>query len=170
MRVNGGSLATRPVVDMEKRQKTVLIVNGASKDRAEFRKKLIRDNDAHYSVIEAETAARAIELYRERSPDWVILDQDLPDGSGLDLLKQLSGEEKSLDCDVLLLSDSCATPLAHDAVKFDANDCLEKNRSRVEQIRRVASLILEEAARRRSGIIDDAMETSEGAPESEGAP
>ncbi|HKQ77461.1 MAG TPA: PAS domain S-box protein [Blastocatellia bacterium] len=140
---------------MEKRLTSVLIVNGASEERAELRKRFMSDNSARYSVIEAETGARAIELYRERSPDWVILDQDLPDRSGLDVLKQLSAGEGTLDCEVVLLAGARATPLADEAAPSDANDRLEKNRARVEKLRRVASYAIKEAARQKIGVVHD---------------
>jgi hypothetical protein len=44
---------------MDKRQLTVLIVGGATEDRAALRETLILDQTACYSVIEAGTGARA---------------------------------------------------------------------------------------------------------------
>ena len=43
-------------------------------------------------VGEAGTAARAIADIRTSQPDFVILDYQLPDGTGLDVLRELSGE------------------------------------------------------------------------------
>ncbi len=43
----------------------------------------------HEIVGEAETGAEAIERYKELKPDLVVLDILMPDGSGLEVLKQL---------------------------------------------------------------------------------
>jgi two-component system invasion response regulator UvrY len=47
---------------------------------------------ADLHVIEAETAAQGLNLARGFAPDIVILDLNLPDGRGLDLLKTMKAE------------------------------------------------------------------------------
>jgi two-component system, OmpR family, KDP operon response regulator KdpE len=42
-----------------------------------------------YQVIEAQTANGALELFRRNTPDVVVLDLGLPDGDGLDIIKEL---------------------------------------------------------------------------------
>jgi two-component system KDP operon response regulator KdpE len=42
-----------------------------------------------YQVIEAQTANGARELFRRNTPDVVVLDLGLPDGDGLDIIKEL---------------------------------------------------------------------------------
>jgi two-component system, OmpR family, KDP operon response regulator KdpE len=42
-----------------------------------------------YQVIEAQTAHGAIELFRRNTPDVVVLDLGLPDGDGLDIIRDL---------------------------------------------------------------------------------
>jgi two-component system KDP operon response regulator KdpE len=42
-----------------------------------------------YQVIEAQTAHSARELFRRNTPDVVVLDLGLPDGDGLDIIKEL---------------------------------------------------------------------------------
>src|SRR5262245_39306457 len=138
--------ALPPVVKMEKRPVSVLIVDGAPEYRADLRETLMRDQAARYSVIEAETGAHAIELCRALSPDCLIVDQDLPDRSGLDLLKQLAAEDGSLNCAVVMLVGARATRVVVEAMKSGARDCLEKNRARGEELRRVVSHAIAEGA------------------------
>jgi PAS domain S-box-containing protein len=57
----------------------MLIADGAPEDRAALLETLMLDQTARFSVIEAETGDRALELGRERSPDCLILDECLPD-------------------------------------------------------------------------------------------
>jgi len=44
---------------------------------------------ADLEVVEAETAASGLRLARQTAPDLVILDLNLPDGRGLDLLREI---------------------------------------------------------------------------------
>jgi DNA-binding NarL/FixJ family response regulator len=53
-------------------------------------------------IIEAESGARAVELRSARKPDCLILNQDLPNLSGLDALKKLAAEERSTACAVVV--------------------------------------------------------------------
>jgi signal transduction histidine kinase len=48
---------------------------------------------AGYSVLTAGSVAKGMESYRENSPDLVILDIQLPDGSGLNLCKEIRKED-----------------------------------------------------------------------------
>jgi len=45
--------------------------------------------EERYTVLPALTAAEGLELLAEREPDVVLLDIDLPDRDGLDLLEEL---------------------------------------------------------------------------------
>jgi CheY-like chemotaxis protein len=74
-------------MDLKERQLTVVIAVDAPEDRAALHDAFSRDPGARYVVIEADSGARAIELCRERSPDCLILDHDLPDLSGLEVIK-----------------------------------------------------------------------------------
>jgi PAS domain S-box-containing protein len=136
------------MVDMDKRQLTVLIVGGAPEDRAALRETLIRDQAARYSVIEAETGAHALELCRARKLDCLILDECLPDLSVVGALKRLTGEDGSLPCAVVALVSGGATRLAVEAMKSGAHDCLEKDCAKGDELRRAVSYAIEKAGRR----------------------
>ena len=88
---------------MKERQLSVLIAAVAPEDRARLRDALSRDPAARYVIIEAESGLRALELCRARRPACLILDHDLPDLSGLDVLKKLAAEEEAPTCAVVVL-------------------------------------------------------------------
>jgi hypothetical protein len=67
-----------------------LIVTAAPEDRAALRDALSRDPAASYVITEAESGRRALEACRAWKTDCLILDLDLPDLSGLDVLKELA--------------------------------------------------------------------------------
>jgi PAS domain S-box-containing protein len=136
------------MVDMDKRQLTVLIVGGAPEDRAALRETLIRDQAARYSVIEAETGTRALELCRARKLDCLILDECLPDLSVVEALKRLTDKDGSSARAVIALVSRGAARLAVEAMKSGAHDCLEKHRAKGGELRRAVSHAIEKAGRR----------------------
>src|SRR5215469_12287192 len=62
---------------------TVLVVDDEPPIRRLLRTTLTAD---HYRVVEAGSAAAALQLTAAEKPDLVILDLGLPDGSGLELI------------------------------------------------------------------------------------
>jgi DNA-binding NtrC family response regulator len=104
---------------MEKHK--ALIIDDESGVRFGIRKFL----DKHgYDVQEADACREAEELFRASSPDVVILDYMLPDGSGLDLMLKL----KSIDADVpiIMLTGHGSIDLAVQAIKEGAEQFLTK--------------------------------------------
>src|SRR5262245_2589353 len=59
-------------VVMSEEQQIALIACNESEDRARLREGLANDPAPRYVIIEAESGVRAIELCRERSPDYLI--------------------------------------------------------------------------------------------------
>lgn len=134
---------------MDERRLTALIAAAAPEYRAALRDVLLRDPAARYVVIEAESGARALELCRERSPDCLILDYDLPDLSGLEWLKRLAAEDETPACAVVMLVGAGAAQLAVEAMKSGAHYCLEKNRVNEETLLRAVSYAIEKADQQR---------------------
>ena len=81
--------------------KTVLIV-----DDAPLNRKLIRTILAmrKIRVIEAEDAEKAFELIRERRPDLVLMDLQLPGLNGLEATRVLKSDPDTADIPVVMLS------------------------------------------------------------------
>jgi PAS domain S-box-containing protein len=130
---------------MKERQFSVLIAGAAPEDRAILREALSRDSAARYAVIEVESGLRALDLCRARKPDCLILDHDLPDLSGLDVLKKLADEEGTPACAVVLLISAGDAQLAVEARKSGAHDCIEKGRASGSELRRAVSQAVEKA-------------------------
>ncbi|MGH9849136.1 MAG: response regulator, partial [Blastocatellia bacterium] len=134
---------------MDGRQLTVLIADDAPEDRATLRDVLSRAPAARYVIIEAESGARALELCRARSPDCLVLGYDLPDLSGLELLKRLAAEDGLPACPVVMLVGAGDAQLAVEAMKSGAHDCLEKDRANGETLLRAVSYAIEKADQQR---------------------
>ena len=72
---------------------TVLIVDDSEEDRASFRRYLIQAGEHDFTFHEAETLQEGVALFREATPDCVLLDFNLPDGNGL----EYRGDSVALD-------------------------------------------------------------------------
>ena len=99
-------------------KQTLLLIDGSQVLMEMVRRILER---AGYSVRLAVGMAGAREWFDDSTPDGVILENELPDGSGLDLLREL--REKS-GVPVLFMSGDLEDELP--ALKAGANDFLKK--------------------------------------------
>ncbi len=68
--------------------------------------KLFKDLlEAHgYQTIETKDGARALDLIIEASPDLVLLDIQLPNVSGIDIIKQIRGNEQTKEIPVIAVT------------------------------------------------------------------
>lgn len=79
---------------------------------------------AGHETSTAATLTQALRLFRELSPDVVILDYRLPDGTGLEFLQQVRGAES--DVHIILITGHGTIELAVEAMKAGADDLLTK--------------------------------------------
>jgi CheY-like chemotaxis protein len=93
----GSGMKEKEMVD----HKTVLVVDDTALNR-----KLIRTILAmrKIRVIEAEDAEKAFELIRERRPDLVLMDLQLPGLNGLEATRVLKSDPDTADIPVVILS------------------------------------------------------------------
>jgi CheY-like chemotaxis protein len=94
---------------MDKR--TVLVVDDDPSIRELIAELL---DDAGFAVLEADSGGLALRLAREHCPSVVLMDQRLPDMSGLDVLKRLRTQEAAHHIRVMLVSG-----LAHQLIDGD---------------------------------------------------
>src|SRR5215510_1977124 len=103
----------------------ILIVEGAPEDIANYKRHLTRGSNRRRRIQEAATGAIALELFRRRTPDCVLLDFRLPDLNGLEVLRALTGESGVLPCAVVMLAEIGDTQVVVNAMKYGAHDFLE---------------------------------------------
>ena len=77
-----------------------------------------------YEAFVADTVAGGLALCREVGPDAVLVDYNLPDGTGLELIRQLRGADADLR--IVMTTSHGGVQVAVDAMKAGADDYLTK--------------------------------------------
>ncbi len=95
---------------------------------------------ADLTIIPVESAAAALTAMKDSYPDLVILDQNLPDGNGLDLVAKLRAIDP--DVPVVLLTGHGSVDLAVEALKQGVTDFIEKP-FKLERLRTTVGLLLD---------------------------
>lgn len=85
-----------------------------------------------YDTVEAATVAEALTMFEQYEPSIAILDIDLPDGSGLDLLTQI--KEERPDTIVVMVTGNVDVPNVTAALRGGAHDFIGKP-IRLEELR-----------------------------------
>ena len=100
---------------------TILIVDDEAKARGSMGRLLSAEG---YEILEAESLARAVATLQDHLPDILLLDFNLPDGHGLDLLRKLSATKPRPQ--VVVVTGTASIPTAVEALQLGAVDLLEK--------------------------------------------
>jgi two-component system phosphate regulon response regulator PhoB len=120
--------------DAEMNQRTVLVVE----DDQAIREVIVEVlDDAGYTVLEADCGRQALRLASEHTLAVVLVDQKLPDATGLDLIERLRASPASRHIPVMLVSG-----LAHQLARCDhgADLILSKPFDIAELVERVDAL------------------------------
>ena len=103
------------------RGETILIVDDEKLIRWSLKQEL---SNLGFGILEAENVYEGISLLKLHDPDLIILDQKLPDGSGLDMLQEMSKEERTLP--VIMVTAYDKSDVAVQAMKLGAFDYVTK--------------------------------------------
>lgn len=118
------------------------------------------DSEQRYEPISVDTGAAAIELCRTDPPDCAILDFQLPDTTGIDLLAKLGDGTGMLPFATIMVSAHASTELATAALGAGALDCLDKTRVTEAGLQRAVRVALEKS-RLRAQIEAQRLEVAE---------
>jgi PAS domain S-box-containing protein len=105
-------------------QRTVLLIDEALKNRAMCRSFLEQYERCTYTILEAHSGASAIAFYQQHQIDVIILNSQLPDGSGLEFLQRLEAQECTINSAVIVLIKMNEIEIATDYICHGAQDCL----------------------------------------------
>lgn len=135
---------------MSNQQLTVLLIDPSPEIRLTIRYLLAKDPGCQYRFVEAESAAAALNICRRERPHCVLLDNHLPDMSGMELLQLLGGAFGSNNLPVVMLSGSGDLATALAALRNGAQDFLNKDYLQTEDLQRAISNAMEKVALRQN--------------------
>jgi PAS domain S-box-containing protein len=101
------------------------------------------DREQRYLPIVVDTGAAALEICWREPPDCAILDFQLPDTTGLELLAQLGDGSGTVPFAVVMVSAHASTEIATAALSAGALDCLDKTRVTETGLRRAVRTALD---------------------------
>jgi PAS domain S-box-containing protein len=108
----------------------VVIVDDSEEDREETRRLLLQGSERRYVFTEAETVAAGARTIRGATggpPDCVVLDFNLPDGSAVDLLAELTEPDGSIVCPVVVITGGAGAELGRQVLRAGAQDFIGKS-------------------------------------------
>ena len=106
----------------------VLIVDDNGTDRVLYKQCLQRSPACEFEFAEASSATAGIDLVQGWRPDCMLLDFNLPDADGIEVLSRLARQANGLPCASVMLTAYGAEELAVRALKAGASDYLPKGR------------------------------------------
>ena len=110
-------------------QRTILLIDASPKDRVKFKRDLQQAPQAHYTVYEEARGETAQVFCRTLQPDCILLDSQLPDMTGLELLARLRAENETLSSAVIVLTSTRGEGRAVEAMKHGVHDYLVKSKT-----------------------------------------
>ena len=116
--------------DPAPRKPVVLLVE----DDTFLRDIFIRKASETFTVLSTSEAKDVLSIAREHIPDVVLLDLNLPDGNGFDILRQIREDETLKATLVLILTNSVLSEDAMRSSELKADDFLTKANFSVEEI------------------------------------
>jgi len=130
---------------MTRNHQTVLIVDDSPEDRETYRRYLLQNPEAHYTILEAESGEGGLELCQSLKPDGILLDYLLPDLDGLEFLSELRTQTNAIAPPVIMLTGQGNEFIAVQAMKAGAQDYLVKGRMTPETLRLTVDGVIEKA-------------------------
>lgn len=99
-----------------------------------------------YGVETAASAEAALELLSQFAPDLAIVDLVLPKMSGLDLMRQIRGQNQFRTLPLVVFSNTYLSTMIQEAWKIGAAKCLSKANSSPNQLLEVVRQVLNPSA------------------------
>ena len=123
----------------------ILLVDDSATDRAIFKRYLAQNKFASYIFSEAESIREGEDLVGTSHPDCVLLDYDLPDGNGIDLINRINSEYGVNSVPIVILSGVESIEVALETMARGAQDFLVKNRATAADLVRAIDNAIDKA-------------------------
>ncbi|QIR41086.1 PAS domain S-box protein [Tolypothrix sp. PCC 7910] len=106
---------------------TILLIDDCAEDRVTYRRFLQHDSRYIYRILEFDTATAAMNWCQYEIPDVILLDFALPNGDGLEFIRQLREQLRNSQSAVIMVTGQGDETIAVQAMKSGAQDYLLKS-------------------------------------------
>jgi PAS domain S-box-containing protein len=124
----------------------ILIVDDSPTDFFTYTRYLQEDRERIYQIVEAETLDDGLALWRSQNFHLIIIDINLPDGSGLELLKEINTSNQLFRPPVVMMTGQGSEKLAVQAMKLGASDYLVKEDITPSYLQRTITNVLNQSS------------------------
>jgi two-component sensor histidine kinase len=124
-------------------QRTLLLIDDNAIDRNVAKRYLLRDRQYHHIFLEAETGEQGLEMCRRQPPDCILMDYNLPDMDGLEVLAELTGNGTCCRYPIVVMTGSGNESVAVQAMQGGAQDYLVKSKLTAEGLLRAINNAVE---------------------------
>ncbi|MFH2064656.1 MAG: diguanylate cyclase [Pseudomonadota bacterium] len=112
---------------MDDMQYRLLIIDDNPEDRLLYRRLLKGITGRRFGFVEADTATEGLDFLQEETIDCVLLDYNLPDMDGIELLSELRKDQRFADLPIVFLTGQGNETIAVNAMKSGATEYLVKS-------------------------------------------
>lgn len=121
---------------------TLLIIDDSETDREIYKRYLQKDSEAQYRFLEATGGRDGLRFCQQARPDCILLDYNLPDMKGTDMLPLLAGKAR---IPVVVLTGQGSERIAVEVMKNGAQDYLPKSGMTPEAVQLAVHRAIERA-------------------------
>ena len=123
------------------KQRIILIVDDEPDNLAEI-VEILENNEPQYGILQAFGGEKALEITRERKPDLVVADWEMPGMDGLDLVKAIKSDSSISDIPVIMYTGvMTSSQNLEAALQAGAADYIRKPIDVIELRARVSSML-----------------------------
>jgi len=123
----------------------VLIIDDSPEDREVFVRFLRQHAEQEFQIVETDSGIEGLELCKQEHPDCILIDYQIPDMDGLELIQTLANDEDQQFIPVLMLTGQGNEGVASEAMRGGASDYLVKNKLTSEGLYRAVTRAIEKA-------------------------
>jgi FixJ family two-component response regulator len=129
-----------------KPRRTLLIADDSDADREIIKFWVAKDTEIEYQFLEAASSQEALKLCQVAKIDCILLDLELPDLSGIEMMAHLIGRTGKLIWPVVMLTGYGNEHHAVQAMKLGAMDFLTKSKAEAKTLSRTINQAVERKA------------------------
>lgn len=131
---------------MSKNPIKILLIEPDKDLAARFRTFLASDQANTYDFLEASTMAEGVEAYFSWDPDCLLVDLELPDGSGLDALHVIRERSGAVSVPMILISGPDNSYLRREIVAAGAQELLNRDKASPDNLCWIVGFAIEKSA------------------------